>query len=146
MASNLYTLADLEAIIPSDFLLLAMDDDGDGIIDQGVFDAIHGMAQGRILGFLEQAGIPAIPDPAPTRLRHFAQRYAEMMLYRRRGQFERARDIQESFLAGEEKWLGRIATGQESLLPAADPAASDSISGAIVEDAKSYLSTGGMMI
>ena len=140
----LFSQSDLVASIPEATQLLALDDNSDGAADTGAFAAVLADAEVWIAGYLEQAGL-TLPSPAPSRLKHLGMRYAEYTLWRRRGAAEKAKQVYEEWLARGIKWLERIASGEESLLPLplGDPAAEP---GAITAPAKSHASDGRLMV
>jgi len=138
----LFAQSDLEDAFPEATSLLAMDDDGDGVADSGVFTRLLAAATEFIEGYLQQCG-GSIADPPQKRLKHIGLRYAEYTLWRRRGHTARADAVYEQWLKPEMVWLDRIANGKEALKPGATE---DGAATAITEPAKTHLSGGGLMV
>lgn len=138
----LFTTDDLKAFIPEAYQVMALDDENFGSLDVPVFNSVHQAAEDWISGYLEQAGI-TIGDPVPKRLKVAAMRYAEFTIWDRRGEFTRSKAVYENWIANLEKWLGKIATGAETLIPIA---AADDTADAITEPARTYNPSGGLMI
>lgn len=140
----LFTQDDFTAAVPEAFQLLALDDDADGTQDTGLFDKLIAAATTWIEGFLDQAGLE-LGDPPHARLKHYGLKYGEYELWRRRGHHERAKDIYEQWIAPGEKWLSKIATGQESLTPPTEATGDTDQAGVITEDAKTYEDGGRLL-
>ncbi len=139
---SLFTQTDLIAAIPNVHLLMAMEDDQDSDTIDSVFESILADAERWISGYLEQAGLE-IPDPVPSRLRHAGIKYAEYMLHRRRNNATFAERVYEEWIRPASKWLERIATGAESLVPIT---ADDTPGGLVAEPSKLNTPAGGLMI
>jgi phage gp36-like protein len=78
------TRADLEAIIPPQFIVQALDDNGDGTEDDGLFAIIAASADAQIDGYL--SGRYATPfSPVPPLVRECAKVFIAESLYQRRG-------------------------------------------------------------
>ncbi len=139
---SLFTRDDLIAAIPDSHILLATDDDGEDGTDEAVFASVLVDATAWINGYLEQAGL-AIPDPVPSRLKHIGVKYAEYALHRRRGNAERAAQVYEEWIKPAMLWLGKIATGAETLLPIDDDVTPG---GLVSEPSRTHFPQGGMMV
>jgi phage gp36-like protein len=75
----------LGSIVPPAFIIQALDDDADGLADDGLWDSIAAEAAEAVDAFL--AGRYAVPfsDPAPAVVAQAAKVFAAEMLYTRRG-------------------------------------------------------------
>jgi len=139
----LFTQDDLKAFIPEAYQEMAMDDDGIGMLDETVFASILQACLDWITGYLEQAGL-TLDDPAPRRIKVAAMRYAEYMLWDRRGHFEKAKACYDNWIKPAMVWLDKIATGAELIVP---PAPSDeTIASVLTEPARTFNPDGGLMI
>jgi phage gp36-like protein len=129
------TKADLEGLIPPQFLLEALDDDGDGAEDAGLWDRVAAQAGEAVDALLGQRFAVPFASPLPALVSQAAKIFAASALYRRRGMTS----DRNPFAKEEERLsvkLSRIGEGKEPLTPEADRA-QDSIS-VISEDAKTY--------
>ncbi len=109
-------LGQLSALIPPQFLTEALDDNGDGVADPGVFDAVVAAVQQEIDGALGQRFAVPFANPIPAVVADAALVLAGFSLYARRGVAEeknpfaaRAREIRAK--------LAAIAQGQQPLAP-----------------------------
>jgi phage gp36-like protein len=140
----LFSQADLIGSVPEIAQLLTLDDDGNSVADDGVFDAVLAEATEWIEGYLEQAG-ETLADPPPKRLKHLGMKYAEYTLWRRRGHAERTKQLYEEWIKPANAWLDRIAAGSETLEPVAIDGSADSGGDVISETARTYPTGGGLM-
>ena len=128
---SLFTQTEMIASIPASKMLLGIDDDGDAIEDDGLFDAILRKAEDFVGGYLDQAGIPRWPDPLPARLKIAAMNFALYLLYERRGMQNEKKTQMEDWVSPDRTWLSRIANGEESLSPSVPESFTD---GAVVSE------------
>jgi len=135
----LFTREDLIGGIPDAYILLATDDEVNTDTTDAVFDSVLDDTTKWIMGYLEQAGL-ALPEPPPSRLKHYAVKYAEYSLHRRRGS-PKADTIYTEWIKPAMTWLDRIATGQEQLTPPAETPG-----GIVSEPSRTLPHTGGMMV
>lgn len=127
--------ADLEGLIPPQFLAEALDDNGDGAEDPGLWDKVAAQASDAVDALLGQRFEVPFAAPYPPLVSQAARVFAASALYRRRGYTA----DRNPFAKEEERLavkLSRIGAGQEPLTPDVDRA-QDSVS-AITEDAKTY--------
>lgn len=109
------TQDDLSPEIPADFVTQALDDDADGVADDGVWDLVSAAVDRAIDSYLgRRYAVPITLDPLPAIIPQAAVIFACELLHQRRGQHgdknpftKRANGWRES--------LERIATGKESL-------------------------------
>lgn len=135
--------SEIESVIPPQFLLDALDDDGDGVADAGLFDRIADQASGEADAILGQRYATPFEAPVPAIVAHAARLFACAIIYRRRGVSEEANPWAAPAKDMASK-LGRIASGSEPLTPDADRA-QDSVS-VISETAKTYAADGGLLL
>ncbi len=125
-----FTMEDLLGCLPWQKLTEALDDDGDGIADDAVFEAVLGAA-------LDRARAAFGGEP-PARHEAAARRAARVflldLLYRRRGVADEANPWARQ-AAEEEERLRALATGAEAV-----DATEDGV--VIAKPAKIYGSTG----
>jgi phage gp36-like protein len=81
--SDYFTLSDLEALIPSAFLIQALDDDNDGVID--AFVVVQTQAQGEVDAYLEPRFAVPLSGQIPRLVAKAAVTLAAELCYRRRG-------------------------------------------------------------
>lgn len=79
------TRADLHAIIPPQFITQALDDNGDGVEDEGLYDEVATAADVAIDGYLSGRYTPPYADPVPALVRESAKVFVAESLYQRRG-------------------------------------------------------------
>lgn len=108
------TQADIASELPPEFQLEALDDDGDGVADPGLWDKVEASAAERIDGILGQRFSVPFTAPVPAIVRSAARVFVLELLYFRRGidpnpWAKRAGDIEQK--------LNRIADGDEPLTP-----------------------------
>lgn len=129
------TQADLEGLLPPQFLLQALDDDEDGVADTGLWDKIAAQAADAVDALLGQRFDVPFAAPLPPIVSQAARIFAASALYRRRGYTADRNPFAADETRLAEK-LSRIGQGKEPLTPDVDRA-QDSIS-VITEDAKTY--------
>jgi phage gp36-like protein len=127
--------ADLDGLIPPQFLAEALDDDGDGSEDADLWDKIAAQASDAVDALLGQRFEVPFSAPLPPLVSQAARVFAAAALYRRRGHTADRNPFskEEDRLAAK---LSRIGEGKEPLTPDVDRS-QDSIS-VITEDAKTY--------
>lgn len=81
--SDYFSQTDLEALIPSAFLVQALDDDNDGVID--AFAVVQEQAQGEVDAYLEPRFPVPLSAPIPRLVAKAAVTLAAELCYRRRG-------------------------------------------------------------
>jgi len=129
------TKADLDGLIPPQFLLEALDDDQDGVEDVGLWDKIAQQAADAVDALLGQRYTVPFTAPLPPLVAQAARVFAASALYRRRGYTDDRNPWGKEAERLSVK-LSRIGQGLEPLTPGADRA-EDSVS-IIVEQAKTY--------
>lgn len=110
------TRAKIEADIPSEFLTQALDDNGDGLEDDDLFDTILATAAEEIDSYLE--GRYALPiTPVPMLLAAAAKVFVLETLYSRRGYSADTDPINpwSARATGYRERLKAIANGDEAL-------------------------------
>ena len=107
--------AEIEAQIPADFLLQALDDNSDGVADAGVFDKIVGAVSDEIDGALGRKYSVPFASP-PSFVKAAAKVLTLWTLYQRRG-FAGERNPWETEATRIRKTLDAIGTGKEALTP-----------------------------
>lgn len=121
--SAYHTRSAINAEVPAEFLLEALDDDRDGVEDDGVYDQLAASASAEVDAYLGGRfnvpfSAPAIPALAETASRVFCLE----SLYQRRG-YTNKTDPPNPWAARAAELrarLSRIAAGEEPLRP--DPA------------------------
>jgi phage gp36-like protein len=117
-----FTRTALETIIPPAFLVEALDDDGDGVEDTGLYSALAAEAEAAVDEFLSRRY--AVPmDPAPAMVANAAKIFAAEMLHQRRGQYGDKNPFTARANA-HRTTLEMIATGDITFGPATAPAKS----------------------
>ena len=135
MATEYVTLDEMIAQVPSEYITQAMDDDGEGGADSGVWDQVSAAVSDAVDGPLGQIYDVPFSTPLPAIVKQAARVFCAEMLYLRRG----VSGDKNPWTARADKIrakLDRIATGSESLGPDFDkeaPAGS-----VITEPAKTY--------
>ena len=120
------TESDLAGLIPPDFLLQALDDNGDGIEDTGLFNKIEQLAEDAIDSYIGlRYSLPLMP-PYPDVVVNAARVFTAELLYKRRGVTDDKNPW--SAQAGQTRTLLKaISLGQSPLSPELnreDPSAS----------------------
>lgn len=108
------TLAQMEAEIPGDFIVQALDDDGDGDIN-AIFGVVQEAVADKIHAFLSQRFEVPFSDPIPPIVKASARVFTGDMLYRRRG-FKGDENPFEEDEAKFCKVLAEIGNGDRPLL------------------------------
>ena len=108
-------LTDLHGKIPPAFLTQALDDDGDGAADAGLWELIASQAGDAIDGVLGQRYATPF-DPAPAIVRTAALIFAAEAVYARRGVSPEQNPWKAQADATRAK-LAAIGTGAEPLVP-----------------------------
>lgn len=81
--SDYLALADLNGQIPPQFLIQALDDDNDGVVD--AWDAVKAIVQEEVDALLEgRFAVPLTFDPMPKIIKRAATAFACELCYRRR--------------------------------------------------------------
>lgn len=133
------TQSEIEAELPPAFLVEALDDDGDGSEDAGLWDKVEASVAETIDGILGQRFAVPFSAPVPAVVKMAARVLVLELLYFRRSITpnpweKRAQDIRAK--------LGRIADGDEPLTPGAERV-NQSVS-AITEAAKTTNGNGNL--
>lgn len=108
------TRSSLEAIIPPHFITQALDDDGDGKEDEGLWDIISAAVDSDINAYLSGRYTTPFPDPAPDLVVSAAKVFTAEALYARRG-FESDRNPYTSRANKLRSQLESIGNGEGSL-------------------------------
>lgn len=114
------TQADLSNLIPAEFIVEALDDDGDGTADAGAWDGVAEEAGQEIDSYLEQRYALPLSEPYPARVIQAAKIFACEILYKRRG----IHGDKNPFSARAErhrKALANIASGDAALKVGSEP-------------------------
>ncbi len=119
-----FELTELEALIPAEWLLQALDDENSGTAE--MFEAARSAAEGEINGWIGLRYLLPI-DPVPPFIKDAALKLAAELCYARRGQIEQfpwtnALNVLRGNLTAPGVFA-RIATGEIPLYPLAAPAA-----------------------
>ena len=115
-------ITDITSRLPETHLIEALDDDGDGVIDAGLWDQVAADAGEMVDGFLGQRFAVPFSDPLPAVVKFAARIFALEILYERRGMA--GDDNPHTSLAkAMRNRLGRIADGEEPLAPGKKKAA-----------------------
>jgi phage gp36-like protein len=118
-----FTLADLNAIIPGQFLTQALDDNNDGAADPEVITAVQASVAREIDAVLGTRFAVPFYNPIPAIVHSSAVTLAADTLYVRRGMAKEQNPHAER-AAQVRKQLERIAAGEIALLPEVKPAGS----------------------
>jgi phage gp36-like protein len=132
-------MATLVAAVPPQFITQALDDDGDGVADTGLFDQILANAQTEVDGLLGQRYAVPFSNPIPAIVVDATTKFVAETLYLRRG-IEGDKNPWAKKAADVRATLKAIAKGDMPLTPAASrekPSAS-----AITEPAKTTSARG----
>lgn len=108
---NYLELTDLRGMIPARHLLEALDDDNDGVEDEGIFDLVRTDAQQAVDGPLSGRFAVPFSGELPALVRLAAKIFACEIIYKRRGVEDeknpfrsQARDLRDTLAAiGESK-------------------------------------------
>jgi hypothetical protein len=128
-------LTDLHGKIPPQFLTQALDDDNDGMIDQGIWQLVQGQAEDAVNSRLAQRYTVPVTDPQALPLvRNAALIFACEGVYARRVAPEQNPWMgQANALRAK---LDKIGTGDEPLVPTAPKARASG--GVIAEPARTF--------
>lgn len=113
------TQAEIASGLPPQFLLEALDDDGDGEIDAGLWDLVEAEAAEAIDGTLGQRFTVPFTAPLPAVVKRAARVFVLELLYKRRGTAAANNPWAKEADALRAK-LDRIADGEEPLSPGAN--------------------------
>ena len=118
-------LTDLIGLLPTTHLTEALDDDGDGVADAGVFDSVADSVSREIESKVGQRYTTPFPYPYPAVVVYAARILALEALYNRRGQKDDKNPFAKQADAQRTK-LDAIGAGTQPLQPGtkrADPSA-----------------------
>lgn len=132
---------DIEGMVPAAFILQALDDDGDGVEDAGMWDTVSKNACDEADAACSSMFTVPFAEPVPVLVAQTAQSIMAASLYRRRA-IEDAKNPYAKEAAEKTSKLTRICQKEESV-PKDFPVAVNSVS-AITERAKTS-STGGFL-
>jgi phage gp36-like protein len=135
--------ADLKGLIPLDFVVQALDDDGDGEADSGLFDSILEDTEREINGFCAQRYATPFSDPVPDLILDAAKILVGLRLYIRRGRSGDANPLTAEAKRIRTK-LQAVADGTEPLEADRKPANAQAV--AITEDSRIFSSEGNNMV
>jgi phage gp36-like protein len=85
LATHYVTLAEMNGLIPAQFLVQSLDDNNDGIADTTAWTDVLAAVQREIDGIVGTRYTTPFRNPAPSIISHAAQTLAAEMLYSRRG-------------------------------------------------------------
>lgn len=108
------TRSDLDAIIPPQFIIQALDDNADGAEDDGLFAKISDAADRAVNAYLSGRYRTPFAAPVPDLVAEAAKIFIAESLYARRG-FESDRNPYTSRANGLRKQLENIGNGNGSL-------------------------------
>lgn len=132
---------ELKGLIPDEYLDGALDDDGSGIPDPGVWDGISAAVDEEINGRLKDK-VAAMAASASSLLKAAARALALYFAYKRRGTSNDANPWADDAKAWQER-LDAIGKGDEQVIDqGADPAGADVVG----EDSKTFASGGQLMV
>lgn len=80
-----FTRAELEGLVPPQFILQALDDDGDGVEDAGAFDTLCAGACNDVDAICSTLFTTPFAAPVPVLISQAALTFAAKQLYQRRG-------------------------------------------------------------
>lgn len=135
--------ADVSVDIPPSFIVEALDDDGDGVADVGLWDQVAAAASTAVDSRLGQRYATPFVSPIPAIVTEAARIFASEMLYNRRGVAKDKNPFTEAADALREK-LDLIGQGKQPLTPAIQrqqPSAS-----VITERSKTFSVSGALPI
>ena len=137
-----FSRAELAGLVPAQFILQALDDNGDGVEDDGAFDILCQHACDDVDALCSPLFTVPFADPFPVLVKQAAHTFAAALLYRRRGIEDQknpfAKDARE--LAAK---ITRIVQKAEPV-PKDFPVSVPTVS-AITEKSKTF-STGGWLL
>jgi len=115
------TQSDMTARIPVSFVTQALDDNGDGVADDGAWDAVQSAVQAEIDGTLSVRYRTPFNSPVPSVVLRSAQVLAAALLYQRRGIADKENPFSNQADAIRQT-LAKIASGDLPLDPSEDRA------------------------
>lgn len=110
------TQPEIAADLPPQHLIEALDDDGDGIADAGLFSQIEAAAAKEIDGLLGARYATPFAPPVPAVVASAARFFVLEKLYQRRGIASEQNPYTRQAAAMRSR-LGRIGQGEEPLTP-----------------------------
>ncbi|HRJ48142.1 MAG TPA: DUF1320 family protein [Opitutaceae bacterium] len=110
------TLARINAVLPPQFLVEALDDDKDGVADPGVFDEVVASVQVEIDGVLGARYSTPFANPVPALVADAALKLTAEALYARRG-FAEDKNPWAVRAKAIRTLLGEVAAGSKPLTP-----------------------------
>jgi phage gp36-like protein len=108
------TIEDLKGLIPEEFLVQALDDNGDGAEDTGLLAAIVADAEREIHGYCRQRYVTPFSAPVPDLIVDAAKILTAYRLYVRRGRGGEANPLRDDASRIRRK-LQAVAEGDEQL-------------------------------
>jgi hypothetical protein len=136
--------ADLKGKVPDDLLLQALDDDGDGVADDGVWDGISADVDKAINGPLEGRYSVPLAAPYPYLVTEAALIFACEAIYMRRGLAGKDQNPWVTRADAMRKRLEAIGNGEQPLTATAGQLKSG---GAVIgEPARTYDESGRLMV
>lgn len=106
--STYITQSDIEVLCPPDLLRQALDDNGDGPADTGLFDGVVESACREVDSYLSGTHVVPLASPYPAVVTQAARLFALDILYTRRGAKNPNADRADAMRAH----LGRIGNGE----------------------------------
>ena len=138
------TQSDLKGKIPAELLLQALDDNNDGVADDGVWDAIAADVDNAINGPLEGRYTVPLAAPYPAAVAEAALVFACEAIYLRRGLAGKDQNPWTTRADALRKRLEAIGSGEQPLTATAVPVKSG---GAVIgEDARLYDELNRLMV
>lgn len=139
MSTPYVLIGDITASLAPDFLTQALDDNGDGVADPGVWDSIAAAVAKDIDGRLGQRYETPFSNPIPAIVANAGRIFAMEMLYARRG-FAADKNPWTKQADAERTRLTQIAEGKAPLMP--EIARKKPSASTITEPAKTTSATG----
>jgi phage gp36-like protein len=109
-------MGDINSRVPADFLLQALDDNQDGVVDAAVWQGVQRDVAAQIDGYLGQRYPVPFKPPRPAIVSAAARAFACELLYKRRGSADKVNpwhDEAETF----RKKLEAVGKGEQPLTP-----------------------------
>lgn len=136
--------ADLEAEIPTAFLIQALDDDNDGVVD--AWERVRASAEEEVDSLLEgRFALPLVLDPLPKVIKRAAVAFACELCYRRRSTADRDNPWADRAKAFR-KTLAMITAGELKLNAGAEAVAAQPAPAGNVITWQSELGTPGRRV
>ena len=112
-----YTIqAEIEPLLPAAELVQALDDDNDGLIDDGLWDSIAAAAAAAVDGKLGQRYATPFAEPLPAVVKEASKTFVMEMLFARRG-VDAEKNPWTKRATEMRATLTYIATGDQPLAP-----------------------------